>query len=118
MPPSIDNQPYTPFGLTVTQSDEEVAVVLAGELDLESADELHHRVSELQLDTITEIVLDLREVDFIDSSGLRALLALRNDAERNGHALTLVPPAPTAGRVFEITGTWGLFDWRGARAVP
>jgi hypothetical protein len=46
------------------------------------------------------------------------LLALRNDAKRNGHALTLVPPAPTVGRIFAITGTRGLFDWRGDRAEP
>ena len=108
----IGNQRYTPFALTVTQSDGEVAVVLAGELDLESADTLNNRFSELQLCGITEIVLDLHKVDFIDSSGLRTLLALRNDAKRNGHALTLVAPAPTVGRVFEVTGTRALFDWR------
>jgi len=113
----IENQRYTPFGLTVTQSDGEVAVVLAGELDLESADTLNNRVSELQLRGITEIVLDLRKVDFIDSSGLRTLLALRNVAKRNGHALTLVAPAPTVGRVFDVTGTRGLFDWRGEGAL-
>jgi len=118
MGPVIENLRYTPFSLTVAQRDAEVAVVPAGELDLESADELNRRVSELQLRRITQIVLDLRNVEFIDSSGLRVLLALRNDAKRNGHALTLVPPAPTVRRIFEITGTRGLFDWRGDRSEP
>ena len=40
------------------------------------------------------------------------LLSLRNDAKRNGHALTLVSPAPTVQRIFALTGTRGLFDWR------
>ena len=95
-----------------------MTLVLVGELDLESADKLTHGVSELPLPEITEIVLDLRQVEFIDSSGLRALLAVRNEAMGNGHALTLVPPRLTARRVFEITGTWDLFEWRRARAEP
>jgi anti-anti-sigma factor len=57
-------------------------------------------------------VLDLTDVDFIDSTGLRVLLNIRNDAKRNDHVLTLVAPGPTARRIFEITGTRGLFEWR------
>ena len=60
----------------------------------------------------TRIVLDLRLVDFIDSTGLRVLLTLRNDIKRNGHALLLVPPQPAVRRIFAITGTRGLFDWQ------
>ena len=96
---------------------EEAALVVVGELDLESAHELERVVSELRVLQVTEIVLDLRQVDFIDSSGLRTLLALRNDAKRNGHSLTLIPPAPAVRRLFEITGTRGLFDWQGDRVA-
>jgi len=92
--------------------------VAAGELDLASADRLMGAVSELPPDSVTEILIDLREVDFIDSSGLRALIALRNSAKRNGHALTLIAPAPNVRRIFGITGTRGLFDWRGPEAKP
>jgi anti-anti-sigma factor len=98
---------------------QEAALVIVGELDLESADEVQSTISaELRVPQVTEIVLDLRRVDFIDSAGLRVLLALRNDGKRNGHALTLIPPAPTVRRLFAITGTRGLFDWRGDRGDP
>jgi len=40
------------------------------------------------------------------------LLSLRNDAKRTGHALTLRSPTPGGRRIFELTGTRGLFDWR------
>ena len=40
------------------------------------------------------------------------LLSLRNDAKRNRHELTLVAPPPPVRRIFEITGTRGLFRWR------
>ena len=109
--PGIEYQRYTPFALSAAQRDAEATLVVVGELDLESADELTHGVWKLRLPEITEIVLDLRRVDFIDSSGLRALLALHDDAAGNGHALKLIPPPPSARRVFEITGTWDLFEW-------
>ena len=83
-----------------------------GELDLASADELGQAVAQAGAAGFTDITLDLGGVDFIDSTGLRMLLSLRNDAKRNGHALTLVSPAPTVQRIFAVTGTRGLFDWR------
>ena len=96
----------------VVRNREEVAVAPVGALDLASADRLAEEVRQLRAAGATQIVLDLRQVDVIDSTGLRMLLSLRNDAKRNEHALTLVPPVTAARRIFEITGTRGLFDWR------
>ena len=105
------SSPYRTFGISVVQSRDELAVVVVGELDLASAPRLGVEVAEALKTSSTPITLDLRQVDFIDSTGLRMLLSLRNDAKRNDHALTLVPPAPAARRIFELTGTRGLFDW-------
>lgn len=112
---TADASPYTPFTVSVVPDRDEVAVVLAGELDLASVDELERAVAELKVAGFQSIVIDLHEVDFIDSTGLRMLIALRNDAKRNGHALKLVSPGPTTSRIFGITGTRGPF---GASAFP
>jgi anti-sigma B factor antagonist len=112
------SSPYRPFAISVERSRDEVAVVPVGELDLACADRLGQEVRQLRAAGCAQIVLDLRQVDFIDSTGLRILLTLRNDARRKEHALTLVPPAPVARRIFELTGTRGLFDWRIDRAEP
>ena len=85
---------------------------MVGELDLASADELGQAVAQVRAAGFNDIALDLRGVDFIDSTGLRMLLSLRNDAKRTGYALTLLSPAPTVRRIFAVTGTRGLFDWR------
>jgi anti-anti-sigma regulatory factor len=45
-------------------------------------------------------------------SGLRLLLALRSDAQRDGHILRLVPGSPEVQRIFALTGTRTLFEWR------
>jgi anti-anti-sigma factor len=87
-----------------------VTLVLVGDLDIASAAETARLIREAELDG--PLVVDLREVDFIDSSGLRQLLSLRNDAKRNGNPLTLVAPAASeARRIFRLTGTRGLFNW-------
>jgi len=104
--------PYQPFSISVKRSSDEVTVVVVGDLDLASADELGQAVAQVLAAGFTDVALDLRGVDFIDSTGLRMLLSLRNDAKRTGHALTLESPAPTVQRIFAVTGTRGLFDWR------
>jgi len=103
---------YRPFAISVVRSRGEVAVVPVGDVNLASAEILRHEVVKVQAGGVAQIVLDLTDVDFIDSTGLRMLLSIRNDAKRNDHALTLIAPGPTARRIFEITGTHGLFDWR------
>ena len=110
--------PYRPFSLSVERNSDEVAVVVVGELDLASADTLGQAVADVRAAGFPAIALDLRGVDFIDSTGLRMLLSLRNDATREGHALTLMSPAPTVRRIFALTGTQGLFDWRGDHPRP
>ncbi len=109
---AIESSPYVPFTISVVPDRNEVALVLEGELDMASAEEVGAAVAELRATGFDRVVLNLRQVDFIDSTGLRTLIGLRNDAKRNGHALTLLAPAPMVGRIFDITGTRGLFDWR------
>ena len=107
-----DAFPYRPLSISVEHGRDEVTVVVVGELDLATADMLGHAMAQVRAAGFTDIALDLRGVDFIDSTGLRILLSLRNAAKRNGHALTLLSPAPTVQRIFAITGTRVLFDWR------
>ena len=106
---------YEPFSLWIERSEHEVALVVVGELDLASANRLEQEVAQLRAAGATKIALDLRQVDFIDSTGLRVLISLRNDARRGAHDLILVPPPADVRRIFEITGTRGLFDWRSER---
>lgn len=107
-PPS----PPEPFSLAVRPDGDEVTVAPTGDLDIATADALDREVRELRTSGFDRVVIDLRDVTFIDSSGLRVLLSLRNDAKRDGHHLELVPAARQAQRIFSLTRTGGLFDWR------
>jgi anti-anti-sigma factor len=75
---------------------------LAGELDLAAAP----RLTEALLDFASsegEVHLDLSEVGFLDSSGLRAILALARSRGDAGSVVLLDPPAAIV-RIFEIMG--------------
>jgi anti-anti-sigma factor len=104
--------PITPFEITVVPNRDEVGVIAAGELDIATAPALAQEAGDVQAAGFRHVVIDLHQVDFIDSTGLRMLLDLRAELERNGGRLTLVPPLPGAQRIFELTGTRRLFDWR------
>jgi anti-sigma B factor antagonist len=82
-----------------------VAVIApTGELDLSGAalleDELDRLASEAELGTV---VLDLRRLDFMDSSGLRLVVLADMRAREAGRRFVLVKGAETVHRVFEIT---------------
>ena len=83
--------------------DGKALVVLVGELDVSTAE----RVSTLlrQVDTSAPgLVLDMKGVSFIDSSGLRMLIQARQLFGERAGAVTIRGPQPTTVRLLEITG--------------
>ncbi len=104
--------PFPPFAVTVVRDDVRVAVALQGELDLASAGELARAVHELWSSGDQSVLIDLEALEFLDSSGLRALLALQDAARLEGRDLALRPGPFVVQRIFDLTGTRGLFHWR------
>ena len=104
--------PSPPFSVSVTRSAREVAVSPQGELDLASAEELIREVHDLWSAGSEAILIDLRSLEFLDSSGLRALLGLREAAARARRELALHPGPPVVQRIFDLTATRELFHWR------
>ena len=104
---------FTPFAVTIARDGSGVAVAPRGELDLASAGALTQAVNEAWSAGSGRVLIDLRPLEFIDSSGLRALIGLREAAARDGHDLALHPGPSVVQRIFELTGTRDLFHWHG-----
>lgn len=85
-------------------------VVMAGELDMTTVPALVEQLAHVEQDGVASIMLDLRDLVFVDSSGLHAFLQARDRAKTNGHRLILVGAGPFVRRLFEITGTEFLLD--------
>jgi anti-anti-sigma factor len=78
-------------------------IALSGELDLAGATALERELTRLEAESAAAVVLDLRDVDFMDSSGLRQITLSAQRARELGRRLALVPGAEQVMRVFEIT---------------
>jgi anti-anti-sigma factor len=60
-------------------------------------------------------MLDLRDVSFVDSSGLHAFLQASERAKANRHRMVLIGARPSTRRLFALTGTEFLLDEQEAR---
>ena len=99
--------PDLPGGFTweVVHDGRSVRVVPVGELDLATCGQLEPAIHELLRAGAERLIIDLRRVCFLDSTGLRLTLALDAAARGDGFDLELIPGPPDVQRVFEITGT-------------
>ena len=79
------------FGLTIEELDAgAVRIALRGELDLAHAYTFDEELRRVEAARPSCVVLDLRELEFLDSCGLARLLAARRRARKAGHRLLLV----------------------------
>ena len=77
---------------------------LSGELDLASAGQLDTAVAELCADGATRIVLELGDLDFMDSTGLRSVLVGAELCEVSGCELLIGATSRQVERLFEVSG--------------
>ncbi|GAA2011347.1 STAS domain-containing protein [Catenulispora yoronensis] len=82
---------------------------LRGDVDWAAVEALRPALEEVIDSGVSPLVVDLRAVEFFDSSGLNLLLTLRTRAESAGLALELASLSPAVTRVFEITGAGAIF---------
>jgi anti-sigma B factor antagonist len=75
---------------------------LHGEIDGSSADELANLLDPLP--GTGDVVVDLADVGFIDSSGLRVLIDAHQRAERSNRLVVLAHPSAVVRRLLDITG--------------
>lgn len=99
------------FEILARPDRESVYLELVGELDLASASELHPEVERLIDAGFAHLVLDLRRLTFIDSSGLRCLLALTAVAQGDDWRLSLIQGPTALRKLFTLTGTLDLLPF-------
>jgi anti-sigma B factor antagonist len=89
--------PDTPLVITPTGA----GLAIAGEIDAHTAPQISAAVAEAGGSSLE---IDLSGVQFVDSSGLRALIEAHQQYEAGGGSLTLVRPSAVVTRLFEISG--------------
>jgi anti-sigma B factor antagonist len=105
--------PSSDFCCEVRPDRERAVVALAGELDLSVAAHVAATAEELLDVGFAHVVIDLRELSFLDSAGVHALVSAHRSAGRRGAALSLVRGPQRVQCVLTLTGTDSLFSFDG-----
>jgi anti-anti-sigma factor len=91
-----------PFAVEAQRRDGVAIVQPRGELDLVTVEMLRAALDDIE--GTERLVLDLRGLSFMDSTGLQLLVALHQRAQRDGLHLTLVAPTAPVDRAVELCG--------------
>ena len=89
----------------VVRDDHRLAIIPTGELDMSTAAKLEEAVRAAEATDAKRIVVDLSEVTFMDSTGLKLLLEASARARANSNRLRLIRGPRRVQRVFELTKT-------------
>jgi anti-anti-sigma factor len=97
--------PPEEFSISDAVVDGRTHVTLRGELDLATAPELEQLLTE-RIDSSHDVVVDLRGLEFMDSSGIRVLVAAHARAGRAGTRLFVVRPeaGSAVAKIVEVAG--------------
>jgi anti-anti-sigma factor len=106
--------------LSIRQEEEHgrYRLVLSGEMDLQGTPALESAITRLCTAGALEIEIDLRDVWFIDSSGIQAILRARERCAEHNSKFFLIPGQhPGPRRLFEIMRLDDVLPWRDADAA-
>jgi anti-anti-sigma factor len=101
---SLDRSEFEPCRCEIDPDRASVRIRPVGELDLATVPVVDAQLSELVAAGFTSLVLDLRELRFLDSTGLRLFLSWDARARTDGFDLRLVSGPGPVQRVFDLAG--------------
>jgi anti-anti-sigma factor len=87
-------------------------LALSGELDFSPAADLEAMVLRLCAEGASGIAIDLSDLTFMGSTGMRAILSAREMCAQCGCEFFLIPGPPSVQRLFEITGLLDALPFR------
>ena len=97
------------FALHHVRGLERDVVLVSGDLDGATVGRLHELVGTLVTDGSRDLVLDLRHMTFVDSSGLGGMLGVRQLLDDLGGSLVLRAPTAKARKVLAMAGLEDVF---------
>jgi anti-anti-sigma factor len=104
-----------PFGVQRSDLLGAPGVAVEGEVDVSTTAELEFALDEAIRDTEGAFVIDLCDLEFLDSSGLSVLLRARALLGREERALAVICPPGPVRRLFDVTGVAELLFLFGSR---
>ena len=92
----------------VTTEDTKALIAIEGKLTVQTSPDLEAAISQLS-SSICDIDIDLENVDYISSAGLRVLVAAQKLVASRGGSMRLLKPCDDVNDVFVMTGLSEVF---------
>jgi anti-sigma B factor antagonist len=92
------------FEVEVRDADQAVVIGVSGELDLASSPALEHELDSGSAAQAPVVIVDLRELEFMDSTGLSVLVRAHQRATENGQQFVVVRGPQQVQRLLTLTG--------------
>lgn len=84
-------------------------VVLCGELDEHTAYHTRHSLDEIfDNNSFKQVIIDLSELDFMDSTGIGVLIGRYKKMKDKGISIFICNPSTHAERIFKMTGLYEI----------
>jgi anti-sigma B factor antagonist len=109
--------PVPAFRASVDTRNGVARIALTGELDLATVTVLEGHLAPLGRAGVADILLDLRDLVFTDTTGIHAFHRAGDRVSLGGRRLILVGATPPVRHVFDLTGMQSLLDDRNAAGV-
>jgi anti-sigma B factor antagonist len=91
------------FAVETGEQGNATRVALSGDLDLSTAKRAEEAIEEAERSNPQLLIIDLRRLSFMDSTGLRVIVSADKRAKRSGRRTVIVQGPAAVRRVFEIT---------------
>jgi anti-anti-sigma factor len=92
------------FQVEVVRDDDVGTVRVSGEIDLSAAERLEAALREAESGSPDTVILDLREVTFIDSTGLRTITSADARARNDGYEFKIIRGSEQVQKLLHLTG--------------
>lgn len=107
---ALDIRRSAPLITEIRGSKGHALVLLSGELDVSTAGGLYREFAQLNRDGVVHVALDMTALEFIDSTGISAIIAEHKRTAAAGGELIILTPHRNVRRVFEVAGLMDVLD--------
>lgn len=93
--------------IDLKKEEKKLTIKLDGKLDTNTSPELDSKMSELE--GVEEVIIDMKDLDYISSAGLRVLLSMQKVMNKQGK-MNIINVCENVMDIFEVTGFSDILD--------
>ena len=102
------------LGIQSERTGDDHVIALDGDLELANVAAIESELSQVEAGDCSQIVLDLRRLAFLDSTGIHVLMSAHARATANGRPLALVVGDGPVHRVLDVCGALSILPTKAA----